>query len=165
MWRDLRLEALRAEPLAFSEDAEEFAAMDAAAITARQRTLAEGSFFLGAFVEGAPAGMALFVRSGRRKERHKGMICAVYVSRAHRGQGIGRSLLQELLRRASEDPSLEQISLAVASTQEAARNLYRSLGFVTYGLEPRALVIGTESVDQELMVLRIPDCGKRLGLG
>ena len=72
-----------------------------------------------------------------------------------RGKGIGRKLLSSLLEIAKQDQSLEQIHLAVSTTQDAARHLYRSLGFESYGIEPRALKIDSTYVDEDHMVLCI----------
>jgi len=41
------------------------------------------------------------------------------------------------------------------SGQEAARSLYLSLGFTTYGVEPRGLKVGERYFDDENMVLRL----------
>jgi len=62
--------------------------------------------------------------------------------------------LVRLLEDAWQDPSLEQVLLAVAATQAAAITLYRSLGFATFGQEPRALRVGSEYVDEVHMILR-----------
>ena len=40
-------------------------------------------------------------------------------------------------------------------TADPARALYRKLGFQPYGLEPRALKVGDQVFDQELLVLRL----------
>ena len=74
---------------------------------------------------------------------------------AQRGKGIGRALVAALLEKARQDPSLEQILLAVATGQTAARQLYRSFGFETYGTEPNALKVGSAYVDEDYMILRI----------
>jgi ribosomal protein S18 acetylase RimI-like enzyme len=77
------------------------------------------------------------------------------VSSLHRRKGIGRALLAALLERAKRDSSLEQILLAVATEQTAAKQLYRDLGFETYGTEPHALKMGSRYIDEDHMILRI----------
>ncbi|MEZ4605618.1 MAG: hypothetical protein R2865_02105 [Deinococcales bacterium] len=47
---------------------------------------------------------------------------------------------------------LEQLHLIVADNNLAAKKLYTSLGFKSYGLEPRALKIGPDYFDDLLMV-------------
>jgi ribosomal protein S18 acetylase RimI-like enzyme len=77
----------------------------------------------------------------------------VYVSEECRGKGIGRALLAELIELVRLLPGIEQVALAVSSQNNGARALYESLGFEKYGCEKRALKIGDEYVDEELMVL------------
>jgi RimJ/RimL family protein N-acetyltransferase len=154
-WLGLRLESLEAEPFAFGKSVEEHRATPVETIAQRFRDKAGGNFTLGAFEDGELAGMVTFVRETGVKDRHKGRIYGVYVSAAHRGKGVGRALIGELLERAKRDSSLEQIQLAVATVQTAARQLYSSLGFETYGTEPRGLKVGSTYVDEDHMILRI----------
>jgi ribosomal protein S18 acetylase RimI-like enzyme len=154
-WWRLRLESLEAEPFAFGKAVEEHLATPVETIAMRFRTSHEGNFTLGAFDGERLVGMATFIRETGLKDRHKGRIYGVYVSSAQRGKGVGRALLAELLERAKRDESLEQILLAVAASQEAAKGLYRAFGFETFGTEPRALKVGAEYVDEIHMILRV----------
>jgi hypothetical protein len=45
--------------------------------------------------------------------------------------------------------------LAVATSQSAARQMYRSFGFEIYGTEPNALKVGARYIDEVHMILRI----------
>jgi ribosomal protein S18 acetylase RimI-like enzyme len=151
---NLRLESLQAEPFAFGRAAEEHQATTVEATAARFREMPP-DFTLGAFDGDALIGMATFIREKGRKERHKGHVYGVYVAPSHRRRGIGRQLIGALLKKASADPSLEQILLAVSSRQPSARQLYRSFGFEVFGTEPRALKVGDEYADEEHMILRL----------
>ncbi|PYX44626.1 MAG: GNAT family N-acetyltransferase [Acidobacteria bacterium] len=151
---NLRLESLQAEPFAFGKAAEEHQATTVEGTAARFRETPP-DFTLGAFDRDALIGMATFIREKGRKERHKGHIYGVYVAPSHRRQGVGRQLIDALLKKASADLSLEQILLAVSSRQPGARQLYRNFGFETFGIEPRALKIANEYVDEEHMILRL----------
>jgi ribosomal protein S18 acetylase RimI-like enzyme len=97
--------------------------------------------------------MAGFFRRKGEKIRHRGGIWGVYVSEACRGQGVGRKLLAELIGRIELLPGMEQVALAVSRRNTGAKALYQSLGFELYGCEKRALKVGEEYVDEELMVL------------
>jgi ribosomal protein S18 acetylase RimI-like enzyme len=154
-WWQLRLEALENEPQAFGKAAEEHRATDVSEIARRFREAPEQNIHLGAFEDGNLIGMATFIRETGMKERHKGRIFGVYVTSAHRRTGVGQALLAELLERAKRDPSLEQILLAVATGQSAAKQLYNNSGFETYGTEPHALKMGSMYVDEDHMILRI----------
>jgi ribosomal protein S18 acetylase RimI-like enzyme len=64
-------------------------------------------------------------------------------------------VLQRVLDHGAAMPGVEQILLSVTATQITALALYRSLGFVSFGCEARALKIGDRFVDEEYMVLRV----------
>ena len=154
-WWALRLEALESEPFAFGKSAEEHKQTPVSEIAERFRITTDNNFTLGAFADDALVGMATFTRETGLKERHKGHVYGVYVKAEERGKGVGTALMAELLARVKRDPSLEQISLAVATCQEAARALYRRFGFEAYGVEVRALKIGNQYVDEESLVLML----------
>ena len=154
-WWRIRLEALESEPLAFGKAAEEHRATPMETIALRFRDVAEGNFHLGAFEDGALIGVATFLRETGLKERHKGHIYGVYVSAAHRGLGVGRALITELLDKVKRNSTVEQILLSVGSGQSAAKGLYSSFGFERYGTEPRALKVGSAYVDEDHMILRV----------
>lgn len=152
-WWQLRLEALEAETFAFGKAVEEHRATPVETIAARFRDAHAGNFTLGAFEDGKLAGMATFILEPGLKERHKGRIYGVYVSSAQRGKGVGRALIARILEGAKENSSLEQVLISVATSQTAARELYRSFGFEKYGTEPRALKVGATYIDEDHMIL------------
>ncbi len=59
---------------------------------------------------------------------YKGMIEDVVVDQQHRGQGIGRKLMEKLLDEAQK-MNLDEILLFSAHYRKPAINLYKSLGF------------------------------------
>ncbi len=153
-WWHLRLEALQNDPTSFADSAEEH---QNTTIEAARKRLGVGApdsnFVLGMFEDGKLAATTGFYRRQHNKEHHKGHIWGVYVRPESRGKGVARALMQEVVRRARLMPGLEQITLVV-STHIPARQLYLSLGFQSYGIEPKSLKIGGHYVDDELMVLR-----------
>jgi ribosomal protein S18 acetylase RimI-like enzyme len=154
-WWELRRESLENEPLAFGKAVEEHREITLDATAQRLRDGSAQSLYLGGFANDTIVGMATFIRETGLKERHKGRIFGVYVSEAYSGKGVGRALLSALLARAEHDSSLEQILLSVAANQHAAKTLYRSFGFETYGTEPDALKVGPAYVDEDHMIRRI----------
>jgi ribosomal protein S18 acetylase RimI-like enzyme len=154
-WWHLRLEALRNDSPSFADSAEEH--LTTSLETARQ-LLGSGDpaekFVLGTFKEEKLIATAGFYRYPHLKERHKGHIWGVYVRPESRGKGVARALMEEIILRARTMNGLEQI-LLVASAHLPARKLYEALGFQAYGVEPRSLKIGTEYVDDVLMILRL----------
>jgi ribosomal protein S18 acetylase RimI-like enzyme len=151
-YRQVRLEALEREPLAFTDSVAEHHAMPMESIR-RHLGSSEDNFVLGAFIDRQLIGMAGFFRRRGEKIRHRGGIWGVYVSEQCRGKGVGRALLGELIGLVQLLPGMEQVALAVSRENVGAKTLYESLGFEVYGCERRALKIGGEYVDEELMVL------------
>jgi ribosomal protein S18 acetylase RimI-like enzyme len=151
-----RLEALERDPTAFSSSVEDHLKLSRDEIRRRLTTDPANNFVLGAFADGKLMGTAGFVREPQPKSRHKGRVWGVYLNAALRGQGIGRRLMQALLERATKIEGVEQILISVTTTQTAAIALYRSLGFVAWGRESRALKIGARYIDEEYMVLPVP---------
>jgi L-amino acid N-acyltransferase YncA len=149
----MRLQALMDNPEAFGSTYEETVARGKDVF--RQR-LAQGDdiFFLGAFDE-TLIGMVGFFREEGVKNRHKGYVVSMFVLPEKRGQGAGKALMQALIALARQIDGLEQLHLAVVTTQQAASLLYRSLGFEVYGMTPRALKTGEQYWDEDLMVLRL----------
>ena len=76
-----------------------------------------------------------------------------YVKNEYRSKGIGKALLEELIRQLRSQPGLEQIALGVSIGNTSAKRLYESLGFEVYGRETNAVKIGGAYMHEELMVL------------
>jgi len=150
----LRLEALESEPEAFGESAEEHRQTPIEAYASRLRSSSDENFVLGAFEESELVGMAGFYRETRLKRRHRGGIWGMYVAPSSRGRGFGAGLILEVLRIAKTIPGLRSVHLSVTATQPAARRLYASAGFRSFGMEPEALMFGEKYIDEEHMLLR-----------
>ena len=151
-WR-LRLEALEREPQSFGESAEEHRQTTVDSAVERLAANPDDGFVVGAFQQGELVGMSGFFRYRIPKARHKGRIWGVYVRENCRGMGIGRALLSAQVERLRACPDLEQVALTVVCGLDAASALYRSLGFKTYGVEPRGLKLGDKYFDVEHMQL------------
>jgi ribosomal protein S18 acetylase RimI-like enzyme len=90
-------------------------------------------------------------------------VWGLYVDQTLRQHGIARSMMDDLLLRIRGVEGLCQVSLSVATTQVAARGLYKSVGFTPFGLELRALRIGDDFVDEEHQVLVLDLSAERVG--
>ncbi len=156
-----RLDALLQEPSAFGESAEEHRATPLEAVTKRLSTATGENYVLGAFADSKLLGTVGFGRHTRVKQRHKGRIWGVFVHREHRGQGVAHRLIADVLQRSTLLPGLEQIILTVGDGQAAARRLYTSLGFTSFGHERGALKVGDTYVDEEYMVFDVVPTGQK----
>ena len=151
----LRLRALREEPEAFASSFEEQRdyPLELAATRLREAETAPDRAIFGAFDEhGQLLGMIGLVREQGAKSQHKAFIWGVYVVPEARGQGGGSALLKAALDFACHIQGLEQVLLAVAAQNRAARALYLAAGFEIWGQEPLALKLGDRYIDEEHMI-------------
>jgi len=152
----LRCEALSAEPSAFGSSPEDCRFRELTAVHAYLRDPDRAVFAIADPEEPERlVAMAGIMRETRKKQRHRSSIWGVYVSRDHRGCGFGRAVVEACVNHARESPGVESVSLSVSSNGTAARALYESLGFVTWGTEPDSLRIDGLEVAQHHMVLKL----------
>lgn len=85
---------------------------------------------------------------------HKAVLWGVFVHASFRQKGIARKLLDEILQYARETEIMQE-QLTVNTQNARARNFYQKLGFVTYGIEPRAMSVDGRFFDEEHMVLTL----------
>ena len=147
----LRLEAVEREPRSFGQSLEEQRLVTIEETA--QLLCANDGFLLGAFDGDTLVGHVRFARPPRSKERHKGYIHGVYVTASRRGHGLARKLIAWVIAEMREDPTMEQLLLAVAVGNLPARATYAGLGFIGFGIEPRALKADDEYIDEEHMIL------------
>jgi ribosomal protein S18 acetylase RimI-like enzyme len=153
-WWHLRLEALEDSPSSFADAADDHRRTTVESVATRLRSGAfDRKFIVGMFDDRKLVGIAGFYRDEAGHFRHKGHIWGVYVTPNQRRKGVARALLTEIIRRARAIAGIEQITLVVSAPHASAKQLYSSLGFRAYGTEQRSLKIGTQYVDDELMVL------------
>lgn len=148
----IRLESLEQEPDAFGATLED----------ERKRTL-EGwqerltasptheSRFYGAFVDGQLTGIIGYFRHKGAKVRHKASIVSMYVRASHRGTGAAAALMQTVLGHLRTVPEIDQVQLAVVSSNKAALRFYEKMGFLPYGYEKQALKVGDRYLDETHM--------------
>lgn len=152
-FRRVRLEGLRESPIAFSSDYETEAARPIPDFAAQLLDRPD-NFIIGAFVDGVLVGVGGLVCESMPKMRHKGSIRSVYVLSSHRGGGVGRRIMEEIISSVVATlPHVQQILLTATAVNARARELYVALGFQTWGREPRALLIDGQYYDDEHMVL------------
>ncbi len=154
-FQPLRLRALKEHPDAFGSSYESESGLSLETVAARMRRTAESpnAFTLGAYRDGRLIGMVGFYRDAwGEKVRHKGHVWGMYVVSERQGEGVGRRLMRELLARAARLDGLGQVHLCVVAGNASARGLYASLGFETYGIEPNALIVDGQRLDEAHMV-------------
>jgi ribosomal protein S18 acetylase RimI-like enzyme len=145
-YRAIRLAALKQAPEAFGST---YAAEADRPLAAFAERLTSAAVF-GAFVDGRIAGLMVFRQADGAKDAHKAHLYGVFVAPEARGAGVGDALLSAVIAYGRDH--VEQILLAVVADNTAAIRLYERHGFVTYGVEPRALKSDGRYFDEILMV-------------
>ena len=158
-YRSLRLRGLRDHPEAFTSsfDQEAGKPLDWSRCRLSPDAARPHDFFLGAFRAGGLCGVIGLQGRYRPKEFHNATLVGMVVAAEHAGQGVGRALVEALVLRARQLPSLEQIDLTVTAGNERARTLYRRCGFTQVGVLPRAIRVDGCYHDKLQMQLRLGD--------
>lgn len=156
-WRELRLRMLRDHPDVFGSSWEEFErqSLEEVARRMRERNSPPDNALFGAFMNGVLIGSTGLHREEGAKDRHKAMIWGVYAAPEARGRGVGRALMEAAIVRARATPGVERLVLAVATHNTAARGLYISFGFTSWGLERHALKLPDRYIDEEFFALEL----------
>lgn len=74
--------------------------------------------------------MVGFVMYGVDVETGKWKIFRLMIDQAHQGKGYGRAAMEQVVGRLRAQPGCSEILIAYQTTNEAARQLYASLGFI-----------------------------------
>ena len=144
IYRDIRLEALRLEPEAFSSTLAAESPQSLAWFAARLDSAAVFGAFLAARWSGLPGSSPSRGKRRRIRGCWWGCMCG-----GGRECGIGRRLVEAVIEYAQT--RVEILQLTVVSSNQPARQLYRKLGFVEYGIEKNALKAGGCYWDDVLM--------------
>ncbi|MGB6501745.1 MAG: GNAT family N-acetyltransferase [Thermoplasmata archaeon] len=125
-----------------------------------QRTLKGEEIAVVAETEGQAVGLCQIrpasVQGPTGEGGHVGEL-GILVHHRHRGQGVGRAMIERALELAM--PRYEIVRLKVFANNERAKRLYQELGFVLCGRLPNAIRRGSTYIDEEEMYidLRRPD--------
>jgi ribosomal protein S18 acetylase RimI-like enzyme len=154
--RELRLEALRDNPLAFTADLDESEAQPPEywKDLATRASGAGGELIMVADSRGELEAMTGIYTPKQPKLRHSGIIWGVYVRPEARGRGLGEALIRSVLDWARER-KLATVRLSVVATNHSAKRCYERCGFSVYGVEPMAVQWQGKFYDEFLMVCRL----------
>jgi RimJ/RimL family protein N-acetyltransferase len=157
VFRELRLRALREDPIPFLASYEAEAVLTVQDVASKLRAGAVGTDVLGAFREGVLIGTLGFYRHGPIKARHRASLWGMYVAPEERRQGIGKALILEAISRLREIADVEQVELTVVAGEHPARRLYLTLGFEVQGTLRRAMKTEGTYFDEEELVFWLRD--------
>jgi len=144
-YRDLRLEALQKEPIAFGSSYDEEKNIS----EEEWRKRIENALF--ALSEDKLIGMIVYIRDNKIKTKHIGNIFGVYVTREYRGQGVGKKLMDSVLTQIQKSKDVVKIKLSVNPEQKAAVKLYQNYGFKIVGQLKKELYVEGKFYDELIM--------------
>jgi RimJ/RimL family protein N-acetyltransferase len=136
----IRLRALERAPSAFLRSAEEERIRGPDFFGKILANTGDEQAIFGALFNGALIGTIGIFRPEGSRVAHKAFIWGMYVDEEHSGRGIGGKLLDLAVKHAREKMNASLVQLAVESTNEAARTLYESRKFTSWGVEPKAMM-------------------------
>ena len=143
--RELRLHALKTDPIAFGSSYEE---EENLAEAEWQRRMKNALFALS---DGKPVGTITYLFSDRVKGKHIARIFGVYVDPNYRGQGLGRKLLENALELIQENKGVVKVQLMVNQEQGVAVTLYKGMGFDVVGQMKKEIKVGEQFYDELIM--------------
>jgi RimJ/RimL family protein N-acetyltransferase len=149
-FRQLRLQALREHPEAFSSDYAVNAAHPDSFWEGRLAEMGEQGMLFFALHEENLVGMCGIQRDYSPKTCHSAMIWGVYVQPLWRSQQLAGKLIASCLDWAGAH-KVTIVKLAVVTTNTAAIRCYARSGFQVYGVEPAAILSNGVSYDELLM--------------
>ncbi|MEQ8316515.1 MAG: GNAT family N-acetyltransferase [Phycisphaerales bacterium] len=154
----VRQRMLHEEPWSFgSTPAED---LDLARQQTRELLADDGWAYVGAIDGDAIVSTARLFRTTRPKQAHAASIVSVWTDPAYRGRGLGRRVLLAIIDVARGWPGVELIELSVSEPSQAARRLYESLGFMTWGVQPDAMRVHGHSASERYMQLVLGERGR-----
>lgn len=147
IWKQIRLEGLLESPLAFGESHEnELAKKDSEQVEQLQKSTIFAYFDDSDKIIGT---LGFYINQAG-KACHRGHLFCMYVVPQYRRQGIGKKLMDAAEKYAVT--KVQQLHLAVVTTNHSAVELYKKIGFTICGTEPRSLLIDGFYYDEHLMV-------------
>ena len=90
-----------------------------------------------------------------KTEKHIGVL-GISIAKNFRGEGVGKILMNLVEEEAKKKlPDLKMITLGVNSPNTVARNMYKKIGYVEYGILPNGITRGGKFEDAVLMYKNI----------
>ncbi|MCV2362311.1 GNAT family N-acetyltransferase [Paucibacter sp. DJ1R-11] len=138
-YRSLMLEAYEQAPDAFTTTAAERRAEPESWWIKRIGSAVGLATSLGAWQDEQLVGTVALEYSAKPKTRHAALVLGMYVQASQRGQGVGLALMKAALAAAASRPNILSLNLTLTEGNEPALRLYRSVGFVTWGIQAEAI--------------------------
>ncbi len=151
----LRRQMLQDAPWAFTAAPEDDRGSDVELVAAS--LAGPGYAIVGAFDDAQRAlqSVAVLIREKSPKRAHLAWIVSVFTHPRARRRGLARNVMLRTIETARSWPGLAGVLLSVSENAAEAHTLYRSLGFVSWGVEPDAIRVAEHSFAEIHMRLEI----------
>ena len=147
-YKSIRLELLKNNPESFGSSFEEESLFPTDVWI--ERLSKHNVATLAAFEDDIIIGLCVIVKSPRMKMKHVASLHSMYVKPNYRKQNIATKLIKLAIKSLNND-QIEILNLSVVTINYIAINLYKSLGFIEYGIEPHSIKIGDSYYDLMLL--------------
>lgn len=154
LFKSFRLQAMRAEPVAFKTSYKEIRIMTDGQWEEELRRSAAGNDAKLFFIKynNELAGMLGIRYDTTEKRKHIAYIFEVYLKKKFRGQGLGKNMFLFALDYIKQKKRrIKKIQLSVTESQQSALRLYYTAGFNVIGYAKEEKKIGKKYYDQFLM--------------
>ena len=132
----IRLELLKKHPENFGSSFEEESQFPTKVWIERLSKQTVTTF--GAFKDNKIIGLCVIVKNPRLKLKHVASLHSMYVKPQYRKQNIATRLINQAIEKLTSE-GVEMLNLSVVTTNNQAIKLYKSLGFIQYGIEPKTI--------------------------
>lgn len=147
----MRLEALEQEPQAFGDS---YSILSKKNDSFWERELNnKWRVWYGAFDNGNLVGIGSIKYVKSLKFNHIAHLSGIYVTKSHRGQGIGKLLFKTRIDEAFKNEKIKKLKLIVNTSQTNAISLYKSFNFREVGRLEAEFRLGDTFYDALLMEL------------
>ena len=137
-YRDLRMQAVKTDPLAFSVSIADYEKYTDTEWKDELQRVSEGPRMLFCVeIDGRLVGMCSVSRYTKPPFKHNAFLTALFVSPEHRGEGIGKALIHACIDALRADGSVENLLSEIYSSQEASIRLHEHCGFERVGVAKR----------------------------
>jgi ribosomal protein S18 acetylase RimI-like enzyme len=143
--RELRLEALKNDPLAFGSSYEEEKSIS----EDEWKTRINNALFV--LLNDKPVGMIVYILNPNIKTAHNAEIFSFYVRKAYRGQGLGNMLIETAIEEIRKNATILKIKVKVNPEQKAAVILYEKLGFERVGILKKEMKLADKFYDELIL--------------
>ncbi len=114
----------------------------------------ESSLLLLAEINKKPVAICNLTVASKNKQKHLAVL-GISISEKWQNKGIGKEMINTIIKHAKEIPTLEIIQLSVSEDNKRAIHLYKQLGFVKEGIQKNAIKYHGKYQNLVLMALNV----------